>query len=41
MRDVVLGTFGFGYKLNSTLLRRIADEGDGACVTFSSLHSVA
>eukprot|EP00038_Savillea_parva_P018308 m.23030 g.23030 ORF g.23030 m.23030 type:complete len:874 (-) comp4048_c0_seq1:218-2839(-) len=29
MRDVVLGTFGFGYKLNSTLLRQIADEGDG------------
>jgi hypothetical protein len=30
MRNVVLGTFGFGYKLNSTLLRQIADEGDGA-----------
>jgi len=36
-RDIVLGTFGFGYKLNSTLLRQIADEGDG---TYSFIPDV-
>jgi len=30
MREVVLGTFGFGYNLDSLLLRDIADEGNGA-----------
>jgi len=32
MREVVLGTFGFGYNLDSLLLRDIADEGNGAYV---------